>query len=404
MEIRQVGEEREDAARREVGAPPPPLLRVLVVAPSLDMLGGQSRQAARLIGRLREEPSLDVSFLAVNPRLPGMLRKLQDVKYVRTVATTLWYWATLLGRAGKYDVLHVFSASYYSYMLSAMPAILVGKLFGKKTILNYRSGEAEDHLRNWRLTAIPVMRLADAIVVPSGYLVDVFERFGLKARPVFNIVELDRFRFRDRRPLRPVFLTSRLLEPLYNVPCVLRAFALIQKRVPEARLTVAGEGFLRAELEALARALGLRNTEFIGRVPFEKMPEMYDSADVYLTATDLDNMPSSITECLASGLPVVTTDAGGIPYIVSHEETALIVPRDDHEAMTAAALRLLEDNDLAAGMAERAREHCRKFSWPSVRREWLALYHELASAGEEDEPARGSSRIAGGAAGSVGER
>ena len=140
-------------------------------------------------------------------------------------------------------------------------------------------------MRNWRLTAIPVMRLADAIVVPSGYLVDVFERFGLKARPVFNIVELDRFRFRDRRPLRPVFLTSRLLEPLYNVPCVLRAFALIQKRVPEACLTVAGEGFLRAELEALARALGLRNTEFIGRVPFEKMPEMYDSADVYLTAT-----------------------------------------------------------------------------------------------------------------------
>ena len=124
MEIRKAGEEREDAARRDVEAPP--LLRVLVVAPSLDMLGGQSRQAARLIGRLREEPSLEMSFLAVNPRLPGMLRKLQDVKYVRTVVTTLWYWATLLRRAGKYDVLHVFSASYYSYMLSAMPAILVG--------------------------------------------------------------------------------------------------------------------------------------------------------------------------------------------------------------------------------------------------------------------------------------
>ncbi|MDQ3684795.1 MAG: glycosyltransferase family 4 protein, partial [Acidobacteriota bacterium] len=298
-------------------------LRVLVIAPSLDMLGGQSRQAARLIGRLREESSLDVSFLAVNPCLPGVLRKLHGVKFMRTVVTTLWYWATLLKEAGKYDILHVFSASYYSYMLSAMPAILVGKLFGKKTILNYRSGEAEDHLQNWRLTAIPVMRLADVIVTPSGYLVDVFARFGLPARPIFNIVELDRFQFRDRRPLKPVFLTSRLLEPLYNVPCVLRAFALIQKRIPEARLTVAGEGFLREELESLARELGLRNTEFIGRVPFEKMPEMYDSADIYLTATDLDNMPSSITECLASGLPVVTTDAGGIPYIVSHEETAL---------------------------------------------------------------------------------
>ena len=378
-------------------------LRVLVVAPSLDMLGGQSRQAARLIGRLREEPSLDVSFLAVNPRLPGVLGKLQYVKYVRTVATTLWYWATLLMQAGKYDILHVFSASYYSYMLSAMPAILVGKLFGKKTILNYRSGEAEDHLQNWRLTAIPVMRLADVIVTPSGYLVEVFARFGLKARPVFNIVELDRFQFRDRRPLKPVFLTSRLLEPLYNVPCVLRAFALIQKRIPESRLTVAGEGFLREELESLARELNLRNTEFIGRVPFENMPEMYDSADIYLTATDLDNMPSSITECLASGLPVVTTDAGGIPYIVSHEETALIVERNDHEAMAASAFRLLEDNDLAAGIAARAREHCRKFSWQGVQGEWLALYRELAST-EEDEPARGSRRIADGTSESPSER
>ncbi|MGI8564890.1 MAG: glycosyltransferase family 4 protein [Pyrinomonadaceae bacterium] len=375
-------------------------LRVLVIAPSLDMLGGQSRQAARLIGRLREESSLDVSFLAVNPCLPGVLRKLHSVKFVRTVVTTLWYWATLLKEAGKYDILHVFSASYYSYMLSAMPAILVGKLFGKKTVLNYRSGEAEDHLQNWRLTAIPVMRLADVIVTPSGYLVEVFARFGLKARPIFNIVELDRFQFRDRRPLRPIFLTSRLLEPLYNVPCVLRAFALIQKRIPEARLTVAGEGFLREELESLARELNLRNTEFIGRVPFEKMPEMYDSADIYLTATDLDNMPSSITECLASGLPVVTTDAGGIPYIVSHEETALIVALNDHEAMSASALRLLEDNELAASIAARAREHCRKFSWQGVQGEWLALYHELASA----EPALGSRRIAGGTAESLSER
>lgn len=378
-------------------------LRVLVVAPSLDMLGGQSRQAARLVGCLGEEPSLDVSFLAVNPRLPGVLGKLQHVKYVRTVATTLWYWATLLMQAGRHDILHVFSASYYSYMLSAMPAILVGRLFGKKTILNYRSGEAEDHLQNWRLTAIPVMRVADVIVTPSGYLVEVFARFGLKARPIFNIVELDRFQFRDRRPLKPVFLTSRLLEPLYNVPCVLRAFALIQERIPESRLTVAGEGFLRKELESLARELNLRNTEFIGPVPFENMPEVYDSADIYLTATDLDNMPSSITECLASGLPVVTTDAGGIPYIVSHEETALIVARNDHEAMAASAFRLLEDNDLAAGIAARAREHCRKFSWQGVQGEWLALYRELANT-EEDEPARGSRRIAGGTSESLSER
>lgn len=354
-----------------------PRLRVLLVAPSLDMLGGQSRQCARLRGHLENEPTLDVAFQAVNPRLPGPFRQLQRIKYVRTILTTLLYWVQLVVRAARYDVLHVFSASYYSYMLSAMPAILIGKLYGKKVILNYRSGEAEDHLQNWR-TAIPTIRMADVVVVPSGYLVDVFARFGLKAQAISNIVELDRFQFRDRRPLRPVFLTSRLLEPLYNVGCVLRAFALIQKEVPEASLTVAGEGWMRSELEQLARDLELRNIEFIGGVPFKDMPGMYDSADVYLTATDLDNMPSSIVECLAAGLPVVTTDAGGIPYIVTHEETCLMIARNDHEAMAAAALRFLRDEELASRIAHNAREHCRNFSWPVVQKEWLKLYHQIA--------------------------
>lgn len=357
-----------------------------MVAPSLDMLGGQSRQAARLLSRLSEDASLDVSFLPVNPTLPRPLRWLQQVKYVRTLVTTLLYWTTLLWRARRYEVLHVFSASYYSYLLSAAPAIIIGKLYGKKIILNYRSGEAEDHLANWRLSAIPTLRLADEIVVPSGYLVDVFARFGLRARAIFNIVELDRFRFRERTPLRLVFLTSRLLEPLYNVGCVLRAFALIQKRFPEASLTVAGEGWQRAELEELARELGLRQTKFIGRVPFEEMPAMYDGADIYLTATDLDNMPSSITECLASGLPVVTTNAGGIPYIVTHEESCLMVERNDHEAMAAAALRLLEEDELAARIARQGRESCRRFSWDYVQAQWLDLYRQLAGkvAGKEN--------------------
>lgn len=368
----------EESAVREWAPGAGRRVRVLMTAPSLDMLGGQSRQSARLRERLRDEESVEITFLPVNQRLPGPLGRLQKIKYVRTVLTTLAFWTKLLFAARRHDVLHVFSAAYYSYMLSAMPALVVGRLFGVKTVLNYRSGEAEHHLRNWR-TAAPTMRLADAIVVPSGYLVDVFARFGLKARPIFNTIEFERFRFRERRPLRPVFLASRLLEPLYNVGCVLRAFALIQRKYPEASLTVAGEGRQRAELERLARELNLRNTEFVGGVAFERMPDLYDAADIYLNAPNLDNMPSSIVECLAAGLPVVTTEAGGIPYIVKHEETCLMVGLDDHEALAGAALRLLEDEELATRIARAARQHCEKFSWPTARDQWVGLYHELAS-------------------------
>ena len=175
------------------------VIRVCILAPSLDILGGQSRQAARLLENFGREADLRVSFIPHNPRLPRPLRALQRIKYVRTIITTLTYWALLLTRLWRYDVLHVFSASYYSYLLCVAPAILLGKLYRKKVILNYRSGEAHDHLSNWKLSAVPVMRLADEIVVPSRYLVDVFGEFGLKAKPIFNFVELDAFAYRERR-------------------------------------------------------------------------------------------------------------------------------------------------------------------------------------------------------------
>jgi glycosyltransferase involved in cell wall biosynthesis len=353
-------------------------LRVLIAAPSLDIVGGQSRQAVRLSEGLSREPDLEVGFVPHNPRLPGVLRSLQSIKYVRTVVTTLYYVMLLLWRVRQYDIVHVFSASYYSYSLSVIPALFIARLYGKKSILNYRSGEAEDHLENWR-TAIPTIRWANEVVVPSGYLVDVFARHGLRAREIHNIVELDRFTFRERHPLRPIFLTSRLLEPLYNVACVLRAFAIIQQCYPEATLTVAADGFLRADLEALARELKLRNCEFVGFVPFDKMPALYDAADIYLSATNIDNMPSSLTESMASGLNVVTTDGGGsIPYIMTNEETGLIVKRDDHEALAAAAIRLLEDNEFALKLVRNAHESSKKFTWPYIRNEWLKVYRELA--------------------------
>jgi glycosyltransferase involved in cell wall biosynthesis len=353
-------------------------LRVLVAAPSLDILGGQSRQAVRLLEGLGRESDLEIGFVPHNPRLPGIFRLLQKIKYVRTVVTTLYYIALLLWRVRQYDIIHVFSASYYSYSLSVIPALFISRLYGKKSILNYRSGEAEDHLENWR-TAVPTIRWADEIVVPSGYLVDVFARYGLRARAIHNIVELDRFSYRERVPLRPKFLTSRLLEPLYNVPCVLRAFAIIQQQYPEATLTIAADGFLRSELEQLARDLKLRKAEFIGFVPFEKMPALYDAADIYLSATNIDNMPSSITESMACGLNVVTTDGGGaIPYIMTNEVTGLIVAREDHEAMAAAAIRLLNDSDLALRLVRNAHESSRKFTWPHIRDEWLKVYRELA--------------------------
>jgi L-malate glycosyltransferase len=358
-------------------------IRVCIVAPSLSILGGQAVAAQRLLERLRAVPGLEVDFLPHDPRSNALLRLLQRVKYVRTVATSIAYVASLLRRLPRYDVVHVFSASYWSFLLAPTPAILIGKWLGKRVVLNYRSGEAEDHLQRWRRTAIPTMHQADAVVTPSAYLVDVFSKFGVRAESISNFVDPEAVVYRRRESLRPVFLSNRNFQKLYNVPCVLRAFAVIQARLPDARLIVIGDGPEREHVHETARALELRNVEFVGAVRPADMGQWYDRADVYLNASDIDNMPNSIIEAFACGLPVVTTRAGGIPYVVEQERNGLLVNLGDHEGLAAAALRLLDDGALAQRViAEGLRDVEQQYTWAAVSDRWATLYRRLVRARE----------------------
>lgn len=357
-----------------------PKIRVCLVGPSLDILGGQAVQAQRLLTALASSDRLVVDFLPVNPRLPGPLALLQRIKYVRTIVTSIAYLGGLVRCARKNDVLHAFSASYWSYLLAPLPALAVARFFGCRAVLNYHSGEAEDHLAHWR-TAVPTMkRLADRIVVPSGYLVEVFGRFGLHSRAIANFVDLDRLPYRRRAALTSRFLSNRNLEPLYNVACTIRAFAKVQERVPEAILTIAGDGSQRAELESLVETLKLRNVNFVGRVNPENIGVLYDTHDIYLNSPNIDNMPLSIVEAFACGLPVVSTDAGGIPFVVENGVNGTLVKSGDADAMADAVLRLLGAPAIADEMAMRARQECEtRYVWRAVRRDWESLYLELAA-------------------------
>lgn len=348
-------------------------LRVLLIAPSMRILGGQAVQARRLLACLRQDPGIAIDFQPIDAAVPAPLLR---ILVVRTALRFLLYNAALACRVWSYDIVHVFSAAYTSYMFWSLPALFWSKLAGRIVILNYRDGQAEDHLRNWR-TALPTIRRFDAVVAPSGFLVDVFARFGMRIRTISNIIDASYFRHRARSRLRPAVLHNRILEPLYNIACSLRAFQIVQQHYPEASLTVAHDGPSRAELEQLARDLCLRNTKFIGRVPHSEIPGLYDSADLYFTSPDFDCMPGSILEAFASGLPVVATNSGGIPYIASNEETALLVPPGDHDAMARAALRLLEDPPLVERLTASAAASLARYNEAAVRREWVALYHDL---------------------------
>jgi len=358
-------------------------IRILLIAPSLDILGGQAVQATRLLTGFRNEPGIRMDFQPINARLP---KPLDTIPVLRTVIRLAIYWASLIVRVHRYDVIHAFSAGLTSYALWTLPALLVSRLYGKKFVLNYRDGQAELHLQTWRI-AKPTLLLATVVVSPSDFVVDVFRRHGIAARRIYNIIDTTPFVDRQRRRLRPSIMTNRILEPLYNVGCILRAFAIIQQRYPDATLTVAHDGCCRPQLEALARELGLRNTEFVGRVPHTKVPLLYDAADIYVTSPNFDCMPGSLLECFASGLPVIATRAGGIPFIVTHGVSGLLVELNDHEAIADCAFRLLDDPDLVETLTRNGRDELEKYRWNHVRAEWLKLYQELMN-DSALEPAR----------------
>ena len=351
-------------------------LRVAMVAPSLGILGGQAVQARRLLDRWHGDPEVRAWLVPINPLPSRPFDRLLCIKYLRTLATQLWYWPLLVRELRQADVAHVFSASYSSFVLSPLPAFLVARALGKPVVLNYRSGEAPDHLRR-SAVARWVLRRVDLNVVPSRFLRDVFASFGIKSAIVANTVNLQQFSYRVRNPLRPRLLSTRNFEPLYNVACTLRAFARVQERVPDAELTLVGDGSCAGALRALAESLRLGNVTFAGRVPPSDIAAYYAAADIYVQTPSIDNMPGSVVEAFASGLPVVATGVGGVPAILTDGVHGLLAPDDDHETIANHVITLLERPDYARRLAAAAFDTCRGYEWSALRDEWLAAYRSV---------------------------
>jgi glycosyltransferase involved in cell wall biosynthesis len=351
-------------------------IRIAIVAASLRILGGQAVQAERLIEGWRREPGVDAWLVPINPVPSPPLDRLLGIKYVRTAVTQLLYWPLLLRELRRADVVHVFSASYASFLLAPLPAIVVGRLLGKPVVVHYHSGEAPDHLRRSPV-ARWTLRRVDLNVVPSPFLRDVFASFGIRATVVPNTIDVRRFAYRSRNPLRPRVLSTRNFEALYNVACTLRAFARVQARRPDATLTVVGHGSERARLQALAAQLGLRNVTFTGAVAPAEIHRCYADADIYVQTPAIDNMPNSVIEAFASGLPVVATGIGGVPSILTDGVHGLLAEANDDAGVAERVLTLLEKPDYARQLAEAAHATCAAYEWPVVRRAWMKAYSSL---------------------------
>lgn len=351
-------------------------LKVGIVAPSLRYVGGQAVQADLLMRFWHNDPEVETKFIAVDPPLAPGFGWAESLRGIRTALREPIYFWNLWRGLEDVDIVHVFSASYWSFLLAPAPAWLVAKLRSKKVLIHYHSGEARSHLQRFR-SAKFVLERADEIVVPSGYLVDVFRDFGLSASVIPNFIDLSQFTYRERNPLRPHLVCTRGFSAYYSVDLVVKAFAEVQKVYPKAKLDLIGSGPLENDVRRLVVDLELENVNFTGVASHDAIGRYYNQADIFINASWLDNMPVSVIEAFGSGTAVVTTTPEAMPYLVEHEHTGLLSAVGDEKALASNVIRLLREPALATSLMKNAHEESLKYSWGAVREQWVKIYQDL---------------------------
>jgi glycosyltransferase involved in cell wall biosynthesis len=355
-------------------------LRIGLVGPLPPPSGGMANQTLQLATLLRAEGAV-VEVIQVNrPYQPAWIG---NIRGIRALFRLPPYLVQLWRTASRVELFHIMANSGWSWHLFSAPAIWIARLRGKPVVVNYRGGEADNFLGKALFWIKPSLDRTDAIIVPSGFLEAVFDRYGFTTEVVPNIINLTRFSAGENsassseEPVQCV-LVARNLEPIYDNATALRAFGIVKNSYPALQLIIAGTGPERQALEKTVAELGLADAvTFTGRVDNENMPALYRKAQVMLNPSLVDNMPNSVLEALASGVPVVSTNVGGVPYVVEHDKTALLVPPQDPQAMATAIIALLKDPARANRFREAGIQSVQQYTWPKVRSRLLEVYERI---------------------------
>jgi glycosyltransferase involved in cell wall biosynthesis len=356
--------------------------RVLLVAPKAPPYGGIALQAQQLEALLRRD-GIAVVFLPSNLPFPEFLGFLDQIRGLRPFFRSLFFSWKLWRTLPQVEVVHILACSWLYFFLIVYPAVILSRLRGKRVILNYRAGGSQPFFRRCRWLLKPIFTLSHVVTAPSPFLGEMIRTyFGVVPLIVANFVDVSIFRYRERQSVQPRMLVTRHLEKAYDVEAIIRAFRKVQDGYSEASLWIAGTGSEEPYLRSLVSTLDLRNVLFLGHVAHRDLPAIYDQCDILLNASRVDNFPASLIEASASGLVIVSTDAGGIPFIYQHGKTALLVKPGDWEELASAVGEVLREPLLARRLAREAAKMVRQFEWKNVR---CSLYEAYGFLAEEDQ-------------------
>lgn len=288
--------------------------------------------------------------------------------------------ATFLRRRREVSCVIIATYSTLSFWYAWAIALLC-RAFQKPYIAYLHGGDLPNRLRRSPRMSRSVFNFSLANVAPSGYLEAAFGQAGFSVLRIPNFIQIEKYRFKQREKLHPRLLWVRSFEKSYHPEMTLLVFAEVQKTYPDAQLCMVGpdkDGSME-RCKNLAAALGLtRQIAFAGRLPKAQWIALAADYDIFISSTRFDNTPVSVIEAMALGLPVVSTNVGGVPYLIEHGVDGLLSPKDDISAMTEHIKSLLGNPDLGKRICQKARQKAETFDWKIVEKKWLDLIQQSA--------------------------
>lgn len=331
--------------------------KVLLIANYKPGTGGISGQVEKLHYYLDKEGVENIIF---SIRGSWLSRLIAPFKMVRV--------------AKVYDVLHVHTCSHWGFMTTVL-GVWAGKRLKKKVVVTYHGGGAEQFFSRHPRLVKKYLCQTDANIVLSGFLGNVFDKYQIPYTVIPNIVELEEGRFCSRATIEPKFISIRTLSPLYNIDCIIKAFKVVKSERLSARLTIVGDGPSRDSLEQFVHSESIQDVTFVGRVDNARIYEYLNQSDIMLSAPRIDNMPVSVLEGFNAGLLVISSNVGGVPYMIEDEVNGLLFESNNYMALAEKMMWALSHQDESHNMIDNAREAVKLYSWERVREKIFELYN-----------------------------
>ncbi|HEY5952358.1 MAG TPA: glycosyltransferase family 4 protein [Kofleriaceae bacterium] len=251
----------------------------------------------------------------------------------------------------------------------------------KPYVLALHGGLLHEFAKRWPRRVRRLLATAAVVAAPSAFLRDRMSEYHDDIIILPNAVDAQSYSFRLRAQPRPHLVWLRAFHEIYNPSLAIDVVVGLAHEFPELELSMIGpdKDGSRAAVEARAREAGVaERVHFVGGVAHHDVARYLDGADVFLNTTNVDNTPVSVLEAAASGLCLVSTAVGGIPFLLGHDRNALLVPPRDPSAMCAAVERVLHEPGLGERLSRGARELAIEHDWSGVLTRWEHTLEQVA--------------------------